>query len=134
MQSFRNSALFCFLNTKKGEVKEIIKIDKALKKAKLNKNAKKPDYSLHLWLRYWEGMEDDEEYDEEEYEYTEEDGELYDDNGIEAAKEHLKDLLMAHTLEGNDFYFNGKEANCTCTLYDEDDEIPWQGIIYEFDI
>ena len=60
-------------------------------------------------------MEDDEEYDEKEYEYTEEDDKLYDDNGIDAAKEHLKDLLMGHTLEGNDFYFNGKEAYCfTC--------------------
>lgn len=113
---------------------EIIKIDKALKKAKLNKSAKKPDYSLHLWLRYWEGMEDDEEYDEEEYDYTEEDDELYNDDGIEAVKKYLKDLLIDHTLEGKDFYFNGKEANCTCTLDYDEDVIPWQGIIYEFDI
>ena len=73
---------------------EIIKIDKALKKAKLNKSAKKPDYSLHLWLRYWEGMEDDEEYDEEEFEYTEEDDELYDDNGIAATVKRLNVLCI----------------------------------------
>ena len=123
-----------FVNQFGNDDEEIIKIDKALKKAKLNKTPNKPDYSLHLWLRYWEGMEDDEEYDEEEYDYTEEDDELYNDDGIEAAKKYLKDLLIDHTLEGKDFYFNGKEANCTCTLDYDEDVIPWQGIIYEFDI
>ena len=62
-----------FVNQFGNDDEEIIKIDKALKKAKLNKTPNKPDYSLHLWLRDREGMEDDEEYDEKEYEYTEED-------------------------------------------------------------
>ena len=123
-----------FVNQFGNDDEEIIKIDKALKKAKLNKTPNKPDYSLHLWLRDREGMEDDEEYDEKEYEYTEEDDKLYDDNGIDAAKEHLKDLLMGHTPEGNDFYFNGKEAYCFGFWNDYEHVLPWLGSIYELDV
>ena len=96
-----------FVNQFGNDDEEIIKIDKALKKAKLNKTPNKPDYSLHLWLRDREGMEDDEEYDEKEYEYTEEDDKLYDDNGIDAAKEHHNPPeVSGHTLrtENTDRY------------------------------